>query len=229
MTQQRPKPEPHAKNANDRYAKWVERQLGPAIGEHGSLEAAITAAVASVDLSAIEADIAALEADVAVHETRLDADDTELADHETRIDALEADETANKTATYQGKGISLGTNISQTYYHTPIGYRSSSPTTTLADGQMLWGRAGTIKNLRFAVLIPNADTDTFDFTLNIAGSDTALTLTGLKTDNSTVHSNTSDAVAVAVGDKITFKQLNGGAAITGTSVNPAWAFDFEEP
>lgn len=219
MPPKRPKPKAIADTAETRYAKWVDRQLTEALGEHSSLSAAIAANV--TDTSAIEADIDALE-------TAVDALETTSADHESRIDDLEADEASNKTVGYAGQYRNLGGGAGVTYYWQPYGFKDlNSPPTTIWEAQFLWPRAGTIKNLRFVNTNPIADTDQFTLTLNVNGVDTALTKSGLSANTSTIQSDTTHSVSVAVGDLVCFVQVTGAAGINPGS-GPTWCFDFVE-
>lgn len=160
--------------------------------------------------------------------SHLEGVDDVFGDHETRIDALESASVASKTTTYSGASDTLGGTASTTYYHVPLGFSWQAAPSTVADGhQMIWGRAGTIQNLRFVNCHPTASANTFSFTLDVDGSTTALTITGLTSNTSTMQSDTTHTVTVAVGNKIQFRQVNGAGSVP-TAVNPTWCFDFVE-
>lgn len=155
--------------------------------------------------------------------------DDALGSLDTRVDALEAADADFRTTGYMGAADVLGTAASTTYYHQPVGFQeSSAPPTTISEVQMLWPRAGTIKNLRYLNMAPQAGTNTFSFTLNVNGSDTALTITGLSPSTATVQSDTTHSVTVAVGDKVVFTQANDAGSLAGTTPSPRWCFDFVE-
>lgn len=187
------------------WMEWAERMLEGAIGSAASLSAAIAAAVNAIDLSAITA---------------------ELADHETRIGDLESATVPAKTTSYSQAYGSVGTTLNTTYYWMPYGDAATAPGTVIAVAQHLWGRAGTIKNLRFISRSPNGDNDTATLTLNINGADTALTVT-ISGNVSTMVSDTAHSVPVSVGDLVCFAQKVGANTINGNS-RPCLCFDFEE-
>lgn len=131
------------------------------------------------------------------------------------------------TTSYSGKLLSQGSGGGATSYWHPYGQNGNTPPTALVQAQLLWARAGTIKNLRFINMDPTADADTYSLTLNVNGVDTALTLAGLTPGTSTLQSDTTHSVSVAVGDKVCFKQVSGAGGLDVGS-DPAWAFDFVE-
>lgn len=187
--------------------------------ELDALEAAIIAAQADVD--AVEVSVAAVVLDVAAVEA-------DVADHETRIGALEAAEASYKTTTYSGKLTSPGTSASTTYYWPLFGSGGgTTPGTTLSRAQHLWGRPGTIKNLRFNNMNALASPGTWSLTLNLDGVDQTLTLTGLATSTSTLQSDTTHSVTVAAGSKLCWKQVQDGSG-NNVGSDPSWSFDFEE-
>ena len=180
--------------------------------------AAAAAAQASAD--AAQADVDAAEADI----INLQAD---VADHETRIDALEADEVAFKTTTYEGTVSNPNQASGATSYHRPIGEVTS--TLTLTRGQVGWGRTGTIKNFRVRNIVATGDTETKTWTVNINGSDTALTVGPIAGTDTAWHRDTSNSASITAEDLLTIKAVN---QVSGTGVvhsDSCWTFDFEEP
>lgn len=206
---QRPKPAPIADTAEKRYAKWVDRQLTEALGDHASLSDAIAA---GADLTAINAAITALQ--------------TSVADHETRIDDLEAADTAFRTTPFSG-GYILTATIVATNYYPPIGLRPSNlPNSTLNVAQLAIGRDGTFKNLRARVLTATADTDTFTIGINVNGSSTAL-VTPTTTGTSTAWvEDTTTNLTVSKGDLycIEIKIVSGNQS----QHTLLWTYDFVE-
>lgn len=213
---------------------FLERELKPIVRRlrESNNELVTDTSGFATDIAALEAADVALDSRLDTAEADITALESDVADHETRITDLEAAEVASKTTMYSGGNDLVGTTAGGTFYHQPVGLRfqggALGPATIITDAQMVWGRAGTIKNLRYINLVPNADTDTFDITLNVNGVDTALGFTGLSASTATLQSETSTSVSVAVGDLIVLKQVNGGAAITNP-IRPRWCFDFLEP
>jgi hypothetical protein len=155
-------------------------------------------------------------------------DNDELTSHLEGIDDALASFTAAKTTMFMGSTNQLGTAASTTYYHHVSGYfEDPSPVTAIEEKAMIWGRAGTIKNLRYQNMESVADSDTYSWTLNKNGSDTTLTITGISPANTTLLGDTTHTVTVAVGDVLVFKQVNGANTLTG-NCNPSWTFDFVE-
>lgn len=195
------------------FLDWLDRQFTEVLGaEHKTLEQRLDAIVEDIDLSAIEG--------------RLDDAEADIATHETRLDDLEAGEASFKTTGYSQAYTSVGATAATTFYWRPFGDAATVPGTVLATGQIVWGRQGTIKNLRFNNTNPTGDADTFTLSLNVNGSDTALTIPNLSGSTSTLQSDTTHSVSVAVGDLVCFSQVNAGAHNVGSQ--PRLWFDFEE-
>lgn len=199
MSAARPKPryDGKAKPPYGEFLDWLDRQFTEVLSSsYASLKARLDAIADEIDLTSIEADIDAL--------------DTTAADHETRIDALEADEGANKTSTIWFRADSLGASASTAYY---LRYEAV-PDTGITNAQRIAPANGFFENLCFRMITTTADADTFSMTLNINGSDTALTIGGLACNDGTLHSDISHSVSVSKGDYWCVKQLNGAGAIT---------------
>ncbi len=153
-------------------------------------------------------------------------DNDELTSHLEGIDDALASMTGARTTTYSGKLLSVGAGGTANHYWHPYGQTGNTPVTALVQAQVLWGRAGTIKNLRFTNMDPLASGGSFSLTLNINGSDTALTITGLST-NSTGQRDVTNSVSVSAEDKVCFHQANDGGGLN-TGSDPSWSFDFVE-
>lgn len=224
--------------SKDSVLDALNREIVPAIR---SIQRAVLA-ISDVAIAAIEARLTSAESDIADHEARITTAETDIAaveldvasldasvtDHETRVSALEADDAAYRTTTYLGRTNTVGTAAATTYYFFPVGVdRLTSTTSTLTLRQMLWGRTGTIKNLRYINVNPNADTDTFSWTLNKNGAPTALTITGISPNTAAMQADTTHSVSVSAGDLIVIEQVVGALGLTGNN-EPSWSFDFEE-
>lgn len=150
-------------------------------------------------------------------------DNDELTSHLTGIDdaMLKA-----KTVTYYGRQNNATGTASATIYLCPTGAEALTGTTTIADSQVLWGRAGTIKNFRARQLTSSGDADTYDLFINVNGSNTSITLTGIAGNNTSIFRDTTHTATVAVEDLVVIAKVNGGAAVL--SADLVWCFDFVE-
>lgn len=135
-----------------------------------------------------------------------------------------ADTVKYRTTTYSWRGSSLSATASATFYITPYFASGGGSIGGIGDAQIMWGRAGSIKNLRF-VSINGGTAATFTVTININSGDTAVTLTA-SGDSTSMVSDTTHSASIAVGDLFAIKQLNGGGAISITDYT--LTFDFEE-
>lgn len=142
---------------------------------------------------------------------------------ETRIDDLEAASVAARTETIRGR-LSIASATTPLYFFPGGKQDNDTHSTTIEDHQAIWGRAGTLTNFRLRVLTSSGDADTATFSININGSDSALSISGVAgTDTSTIYLDTSN-VTVAATDLVVITRANGSG--TGSWQDVVWSVDF---
>lgn len=140
------------------------------------------------------------------------------------LNGIDAELLKAKTTTYYGRGLN---NLGGTIYICLIGNNDgASQSTNANDMQIIWGRAGTFTNLRLRQIVSSGDADTATVSLNINGSNTALSIAGIAGTNTSVQVDTS-VVSVAVNDLVCLSRSQDGAG--GVVMQDlTWAIDFIE-
>lgn len=201
------------------HLKGIDTRLGGSPATHASTH--IRSGSDELDGDLVDIDL------VPTNYTRTTDGTATNAEHlRAHLNGIDAALLLAKTTMYTGRLTGGGNTANAAFYMTPVG-ETASTTTTITDAQMAWGRAGTIKNFRAKHLTSSGDADTWDLTVNINGSDTTLTLTGMSGTNTAWFRDTTHTVSIAVEDLIVIKKQNGvNQVLTGDLV---YCFDFVEP
>jgi hypothetical protein len=227
---QRPKPDPKDTSTNGRYLKWLERMLGSSLNGRTLAEfvASVFGSHAPSHVDGGSDEIAGEDLAIAFTPANYTPTGGTLAGQLEGIDAA-LGALGGVVTTYTGRMTSsaTGQSANTTVYLAPIGMAPENPATTLVNAQMLWGRAGTIRNLRVRNLSSSGDAGTVSVYVNVNGSNTALGITGIAGTDTAQKRNTSDTATVAVEDLLVIAKVTpvGTAASTHDMV---WSFDFEE-